>query len=184
MRLASLCRAITAVIVGGVLLAGCGGNNSQVVWRNITVTLPDGWVVVEGTTTNLVIASMELTAPDRDTQPATTAQDAVAMYFSYEPDTLPRDVEAFLQDNGAQIESAQQRTLADDIPSTQLVYRLTDDLTDSREMVVLIPSRGVVILAQPVVRTGEADGPDVFLRQIDEFLRVVDELTFGAPVTD
>jgi hypothetical protein len=49
-------------------------------------------------------------------------------------------------------------------------------------MVVLIPSRGIEILAQPVPDPGDTDGPDVFLEHVDTFVEVVDGARFGAPV--
>jgi len=177
-------RVLIAFVFGAMLLAGCGSQDGPVVWRNITVDLPAGWVVFERTDTTLSIANVPL-GPQEDGAPrAAPDGEVVAMFFSYEPDTLPRDWLEFLGANGAVIETEQQRILTGDVPATQLVYRLTDEITDTREMVVLIPSRNVVILAQPVPLVGDASGPDVFLRNIDTFLTVVDTLTFGAPVLD
>lgn len=171
--------------MGVLLLAtGCGGNNDgPIVWRNITVTLPDGWVVFERSDTTLSIANVPLGPLDGGGERPAPDGDVVAMFFSYEPNTLPRDWFTLLEENGAVIEAEQQRVLTGDVPATQIVYRLTDEFTDLREMVVLIPSRGVVILAQPVPLAGDPTGPDVFLAYIDTFLEIVDTLTFGAPVT-
>lgn len=177
-------RALIVFAFSAMLLASCSSQNEPVVWRNITVDLPDGWVVFERTDTTLSIANVPL-GPQEDGAPrAAPDGEVVAMFFSYEPDTLPRDWLEFLTANGAEIETQQQRILTGDVPATQLVYRLADELTDTREMVVLIPSRNVVILAQPVPLVGDLSGPDVFLRYIDTFLTVVDTLNFGAPVAN
>jgi hypothetical protein len=176
-------RVLLGILAGAVLLAGCGGDDGALVWRNITVDLPDGWVVFERTATTLSVANVELgPMADGEERPAPEG-DVVAMFFSYEPNTLPRDWLELLEANGATIEAEQQRVLTGDVPATQLVYRLTDEFTDLREMVVLIPSRGIVILAQPVPLAGDPTGPDVFLEYIDTFLEIIDTLTFGAPVT-
>lgn len=180
MRLRQILIAVGVVF----LLTGCGGNGGgPLVWRNITVDLPDGWVVFERTDTTLSVANVPLGPLDGGDERPAPEGDVVAMFFSYEPNTLPRDWFELLEDNGAVIEAEQQRVLTDDVPATQIVYRLTDEFTDIREMVVLIPSRGVVILAQPVPLAGDPTGPDVFLAYIDTFLEIVDTLSFGAPVT-
>ncbi|MEX2532884.1 MAG: hypothetical protein WD360_02840 [Nitriliruptoraceae bacterium] len=177
-------RALIACAFCAMLLVSCSSQNGPVVWRNITVDLPEGWVVFERTDTTLSIANVPL-GPQEDGAPrAVPDGEVVAMFFSYEPDTLPRDWLEFLAANGAEIETQQQRILTGDVPATQVVYRLTDEITDTREMVVLIPSRNVVILAQPVPSVGDSSGPDVFLRNIDTFLTVVDTLNFGAPVVE
>lgn len=180
----AVARALLTVMFSVALLAGCGSDEGPVVWRNITVDLPEGWVVFERTDTTLSIANVLLGPQDGGDARNAPAGDVVAMFFSYEPDTLPRDWLTFLAANDAVIETEQQRMLTGDIPATQLVYRLTDEVTDTREMVVLIPSRNVVILAQPVPLAGDPSGPDVFLRYIDTFLTVIDTLTFGAPVLE
>jgi len=175
---------LAGVLLSTVFLTGCGGEDGPVVWRNITVDLPDGWVVFERTATTLSVANVPLGPLDSGDERPAPEGDVVAMFFSYEPDTLPGDWLALLEANGAELEAEQQLILANDVPATQLVYRLTDEFTDIREMVVLIPSRGVVILAQPVPLAGDPSGPDVFLAYIDTFMRIVESLSFGAPVTD
>jgi hypothetical protein len=177
-------RALIVLALASLMLTGCSSQDGPLVWRNITVELPEGWVVFERTETTLSIANVPLGSEADGDERVAPDGDVVAMFFSYEPDTLPRDWLEFLAANDAEIETEQQRILTDDVPATQLVYRLTDDITDTREMVVLIPSRNVVILAQPVRLAGDPSGPDVFLRYIDTFLGVVDTLTFGAPVID
>jgi hypothetical protein len=51
-------------------------------------------------------------------------------------------------------------------------------------MVVLIPSRHIVVLAQPVPARGDTDAPDVFLRHIDTFVEVLETAEFGPPLLD
>jgi hypothetical protein len=177
-------RVLAGLLLGMVLLSGCGGDDGPLVWRNITVSMPDGWSVFERTQTTLSIANVPLGPTDDGEERPAPDGDVVAMFFSYEPNTLPRDWLELLEANGAEIEAEQQRVLAGDVPATVLVYRLTDEFTDLREMVVLIPARGVVILAQPVPLAGDPSGPDVFLAYVDTFFSIIDGLTFGAPVND
>jgi hypothetical protein len=51
-------------------------------------------------------------------------------------------------------------------------------------MVVVIPSRSIVLLAQPVPGPGDEDAPDVFLAYLEDFLEVLETAEFGAPVLD
>jgi len=49
---------------------------------------------------------------------------------------------------------------------------------------VVIPSRAIVLLAQPVPAPGDEDAPEVFLEYLEDFLGVLESAEFGAPVLD
>ena len=50
------------------------------------------------------------------------------------------------------------------------------------EMVVVVPSRSLTILLQPVPVRGQTDAPQVFLEARDQFDAILDSIRFGAPV--
>lgn len=169
-----------------LLLAGCGGGNQpgSVEWRNVTIDLPDGWYLFEEAETRLSISNQDIgPAAVRGSVPD-AAEPVVAMFFTYEPNTLPDDWRRYVDQQGATLESDDQFVLADDVPATRLIFSYETDGVPLREMVTVIPSRSIVVLAQPVPAAGASDGPDVFLRYVETFIDVLESLRFGAPVLD
>jgi hypothetical protein len=178
-------RHLAVPLVLALLLTACGGQPSSVTWRNTTFAVPDGWYVFEEEETRLSLSNADLgvgTPGEAREQPE---GDVVAMHFTYEPRTQPDDVRRHLMDQDATIESDQQILLGDDeIPATQIVYSYETGGTPTREMVVVIASRAIVLLAIPVPLPGETDAPEVFLRHLETFLEVLDGAEFGSPVMD
>lgn len=182
MRSRSRVATVAVVVVLGVLAAACGGPPSEVSWRNLQVPIPDGWHVFEETDDRLSIANVDLaTLAENGELPD---EDVVAMFFTHEPSTLPADWRSLLTRRDAELETDDRLELGDDIPATRLIYSFVSADVPTREMVVLIPSREVVVLAQPVPRPGQVTGPEVFMEHIGDFMGVLDGILFGRPVVD
>lgn len=166
-----------SLLLLALLLVACGDGNqpSSVRWRNIAVPVPDGWYVVEETPTRLSLASHDLGDPEAELE-----GDVLAMYFTYEPGTAPDDWRRFVEQQDATLETDDRLALAGEVPATRLLFSHTTLGVPTREMVVLIPSRSVVVLAQPVPQPG-SDAPEVFLRHVETFLDVLTGASFGAP---
>ena len=183
-------RAVRLALLAGllaVLAAGCGGSNqpSSVEWRNVTFELPDEWYLFEETSDRLSISNQDIGIGDVAGQPNDWPEgDVVAMFFTYEPNTLPADWRDLLARLGAEIETDAPIVLTDEVPATQLIYRYETEGVLTREMVVLIPSRNIVLLAQPVPPIGSDDVTDVFLAHLDEMMEVLRTARFGAPLLD
>ncbi len=106
------------------------------------------------------------------------------MFFTYEPATVPDDWRRFLVAQEATLESDTMVTLDGEVPATRLVYSYETLGTPTREMVTVIASRGIVVLAQPVPGPGDTDAPQVFLDHVEAFNTVLETLEFGSPVLD
>ena len=174
-----------ALVVAAIVLTACGPPSS-VTWRNVTVDVPDGWHVIEQEPSRLSLANADV-GPTEVGEPAHPQPEGpvVAMWFTYEPDTIPDDWRRYVDEQEATLESDDQVHLGSgDVPATRLVFSYTTNDVPTREMVVVIPSRAIVVLAQPVPRPGDTDAPDVFLDHIATFLEVLETAEFGAPVLD
>jgi hypothetical protein len=176
---------VLAVLVG---VAGCGTDRqpSSVTWRNVTFPVPDGWYVFEEEDTRLSLSNVDLGPGDGSGEGRAQPEgDVVAMHFTFEPRTQPGDVRDHLRAQEATIETDRQLLLTDDeIPATQLVYAYETGGTETREMVVVIASRAIVLLAIPVPLPGDDDAPEVFLRHLETFLEVLEGAEFGSPVLE
>lgn len=158
-----------------VALSGCrGGDDGVVRWRDLTLVPPSGWVVFEQGDVVLSLADAELGGEGE------RGQRAVAAQFTHEPDTVPDDWRRFVADQGGALE-VDEAISVDGLPATRLVFAFTTNEVPTREMVVLVPSRGLVMLFQPVIEGGETDGPERFLDRRDAFDAIVDSIDFGAP---
>jgi hypothetical protein len=168
-------------------LAGCTGSRQpdSVAWRNVDMDLPDGWYLFEDEADRLSISNQDIGIGDVVGTPADWPEgDVVAMFFTYEPDTLPADWRDLLGRLDAEIETDASLTLHGDVPATQLIYRYETEGVRTREMVVLIPSRAIVLLAQPVPTPADDDVTEVFLAYLDDFMGVLESARFGAPLLD
>jgi hypothetical protein len=178
---------LLSMVAIAMFVAACGGGDqpSSVEWRNVELQLPDGWYVFEDEEDRLSISNQDIgISEDPDTPRERPEGDTVAMFFTYEPTTVPDDWREFVQQQDAELESDDQLVLQGDVPATRLIYRLVTDGVPTREMVVVIPSRSIVLLAQPVPSIGEEDAPEVFLEYLEDFLGVLETAEFGAPVLD
>ena len=189
MRLTTRSTAAVLLVLGvlALALAACTGSNQpdSVSWRNVDMDLPDGWYLFEDETDRLSISNQDIGIGDVVGTPADWPDgDVVAMFFTYEPDTLPADWRDLLGRLGAEIETDTSLTLQDEVPATQLIYRYETEGVRTREMVVLIPSRSIVLLAQPVPSPADEDVTEVFLAYLDEMMGVLESASFGAPLLD
>jgi hypothetical protein len=179
-------RCLAVPLLAILLLASCGGGQpSSVTWRNITLPVPDGWYVFEQEETRLSLSNADLGVGEPGVAREQPEGDVVAMHFTYEPRTQPADVRDHLERQDATIETDRQILLGEDeVPATQIVYAYETGGTPTREMIVVIASRAVVLLAIPVPLPGETDAPEVFLRHLETFLDVLETAEFGQPRLD
>ncbi len=158
------------------LLTACGGgDDGSVAWRDLTLVPPDGWQVFEQGDFVLSLADAPLGGE------GARGARAVAAQFTHEPDTVPDDWRRFVEEQGGELEVDEAITV-DDLPATRLVFSYVTNEVPTREMVVLVPSRGIVMLFQPVIEMGETDGPDRFVAKRDEFEAILAGIDFGAPL--
>jgi hypothetical protein len=171
-----------SLLVAALVLTACGGERTSVTWRNTTFPIPDGWYVFEEEPTRLSLSNADIGPGADGNQPD---GDVVAMHFTYEPRTQPGDVREHLAAQDATIETDRQLVLGDgEVPATQFVYSYETNGIPTREMVVVIASRAIVLLAIPVPLPGDTDAPEVFLEHLETFLEVIDGAEFGQPVLD
>jgi len=176
---------VLAAAALAVVATGCGESNqpSSVEWRNITMDLPDGWYLFEEEDTRLSLSNQDIGISEVEGEPKERPEgDTVAMFFTYEPGTVPDDWRDLLGGLDADIETDRALRLAGDVPATQIVYRYETQGVITREMAVVIPSRSVVLLAQPVPAPVDGDVSEVFLDHLDDFMSVLESAEFGAPV--
>jgi hypothetical protein len=170
-----------------VLASACGSSSqpSSVTWRNVELDLPDGWYLFEEESDRLSISNQDIGIGEVVGTPADWPDgEVVAMFFTYEPNTLPSDWRDLLGRLDAEVETDAGLVLEGDVPATQLIYRYETEGVLTREMVVVIPSRSIVLLAQPVPGPGDTDVSEVFLRHLDDMMGVLESATFGAPLLD
>lgn len=185
-------RSIVLLLIAlSLVLTACGGGNqpSSVTWRNVTLQMPDGWYVFEEEETRLSISNADIgpeamRGVDPDNDEVELPTDVVAMFFTFEAQASPADWRAYAEQQDATVESDEQIVIGEDVPATRIVMNYVTDDVPLREMVVVIPSRRIVVLAQPVPRAGQQDGPEVFLEYVDTFIEVLDTAQFGAPVME
>ncbi len=171
-------RRIGALVLLLVLvLAGCGGDDRAVAWGDLDLRLPDGWVVVNDYAGALYVA---------DGRPGEEAGDPgdqdVGVQFTREPDTSADDWRDFVAEQDGTLERDEQVTV-DDLPATLLEFSFdgSSGPPPTREQVVLVPSRELVILSQAVPVQGQQDGPEVFDAHVEEFEALRASIDFGAP---
>lgn len=171
-----LARRATATLLLVLLVAACGsGDGRERSWRDLRLTLPEGWVVFEDEPTRLSVADDEL-GEEGARGPA-----EAAAFFTHEPRSSPDDWRELIEgDLGGTLER-DERVSVGGAPATKLVFRHESNGVPLREMVVVIPSREIVILMQPVVVRGQTDGPDLFETHLDAFEDLLSSLRFGAP---
>jgi hypothetical protein len=167
-------------LVGVLLLVavGCssGPATGTIDWRGLDVTAPPGWAAYEQRDTLLYLADGE---PGEE--PGDPGTLVVAAQFTYEPGVSTDDWRSFIADEGGEVEADVSGEI-DGVPVRRLVFTWDGGGTPTREMVVLVPSRDLVILFQPVPVKGQTDAAEVFLERADEFEAILESIRFGAPV--
>lgn len=170
------------------LLAACSagglGGAGPTAWRDLDLVVPSGWQVLDQRDDLLLIANRDLRADDIEATPSLPqdpeANDAVAVQFTTDPSNADA-WRSLIEAEGGQLE-ADRRIQLDGIPATSITFSWVTNDVPTREQVVIVPSRELVILLQPVPVQGQQTGPDVYLRHVEEFQAILDSLDFGAPV--
>lgn len=172
----SRCRRWPVLLVVALAAVACrGGSGGEVSWRDLEVELPPGWVVFEQEPQYLSVADAEA-----GEEPGDAGGREAAAFFSHEPGTLPDDWREFVEEVGGELETDRAVEVGG-LPATQLVFAHESNGIATREMIVLVPSRNVVILMQPIITAGQTDGPERFEAHRDEFEALLSGISFGAP---
>lgn len=170
-RLPTLVLALFALLV-----MSCGGDDQAVAWRDLDVRLPTGWVVINDQAGALYVADGE---PGEE--PGEPGAQDVGVQFQTDPSTADDWRELVASSDGT-LERDEAVTV-DDLPATLLQFSYPGRAGNppTREQVVLVPSRSLVILSQAVPVQGQEDGPDVFDAHVEEFDEIRESIDFGAP---
>ena len=179
-----LARLLAVLTCGALLLVACGGQPSSVTWRNVTFEIPDGWYVFEETDTRLSLSNADIGPEAIRSADDVPDEDVVAIFLTYEPGASPDDWRRYVEQQDATLEVDEAIQLGDGVPATRLVFDYVTGEIPLREMVVVIPSRHIVALAQPVPRIGRQDGPEIFLDHRETFDEILETATLGPPVMD
>ena len=162
-----------------LLLVACGGDPSSVTWRNVTFEVPEGWHVFEETDTRLSLLNQPFSPEVIRSPDDVPGEDVVAIFFTDEPATVPDDWRRYTEQQDATLEEDEAIILGDGVPAPRFVFDYATGGIPLREMVVVIPSRHIVALAQPVPRLGQQDGPEVFLEHRGSFEEILKSAEFG-----
>ena len=153
-------------------MAACG-TPGQVRWEDVTVPLPDGWVVHEDEPGRLSITDAPLGTPDDP------GEGEAGVFLVRDPADSAQAWRDLIEQQGWTLEEDRQITL-DGLAATRLTFEQTGARVPTRETVVVVPSRNLTILLQPIPFQRN-DGPDIYLQHRDEFEAILDGLRFGAP---
>lgn len=180
MRVASHPSLLALVVL---LLAGCagGGDPGAVAWRDLTLSVPDGWVVFEEGEALLSLANRPIGADVSEEE--RPAGDIVAMFFTHRPGATPGEWRAHVEESGARLE-VDEAIEVGGVPATRLqfVTPASELGAETRELVVVVPSREVELLAQPVPLPDSTDALEVFDRARPTFDEVLASVRWGAPI--
>ncbi|MTV27240.1 hypothetical protein FTX61_17740 [Nitriliruptoraceae bacterium ZYF776] len=177
--MARRCRPVALTLVLAVLLVACGGGG-EVRWRDLRLTLPDGWSVFEERDDLLSIANAPL-GEEADPQEPPEG-DVLAVSFTHAPAASPETWRSYIAGlDGAELEVDRDVEVGG-VPARQLIYTSSSSGTDTREMVVVIPGRQVEVLAQPVPFPGDTGAQESFDAALPVFEALFAEASWGAPV--
>ena len=173
-------RLAVVVLVCMALLVACGGpaTTGAIEWRDVDMTLPDGWVVIEDLGSVLYVANG--TGGEEEGDPGDLTVGIQFMVEDTPAITEWRDLVAE-RDGEVELDAAID---VDGVPAFALQYTLPargEAVPETRERVVVVPSRHLVILAQAVPVRGQQDGAALFLDNVDEVEAILDSIDFGAP---
>lgn len=152
------------------MLSACATDGGRAEWRALSLEVPDGWVVAERDDQKLSLANTEF-GPDR------ADELEAAIFLTHEPDGSIDRWRELADDRDGEIETDDTFEL-DGEPASLLVFSHDANGTLLREMVVVVPSRDLVMLFQPVVPRNSRDGPDTFERHRERFEQVLASLRF------
>lgn len=170
-------RLFWAAVVGMLaLVAACGGDDRAVAWRDLDLRLPDGWVVLDDQEGALYVAD----GPPGE-EPGEPGEQEVGVQFQTDASTADDWRELVAAGDGT-LERDEAITV-DDLPATLLEFSFPGSAGNppTREQVVLVPSRSLVVLSQAVPVQGQEDGPEVFDAHAEDFDALRESIDFGAP---
>jgi len=161
-------RAVVTTLVAAAV-AACG-TDASVAWDVVRLELPDGWELVALERDRLVLADHVAAEVDR----------GVLVTFLRTSDVAPDVWRERVAARGAELESDTGVRIAGDVPATQLVLLDVVDGVRLREVLLVVPSRGLVIAVTPRTAPGEQEGPELLLERLDAVRTVLDgmELRF------
>ena len=172
-------RRLLAVLAGLLLLLpACSSEvppGGTLEWRELTVDLPADWVELDRTDTSLSVGD----GPG-STTPGERGDLYVFTQFTIEPDTTADDWRRFVEEQDATLERDTTTTVGG-LPAELIQYSFTTNRIPTRERIVVVPSRDLVLLQQPVPMQGDTEAPDWFDEHLDEFDALLDGISFGAP---
>lgn len=176
--------ALVATLV--VALAACSAptTSGTIAWRDLDVTLPADWNAYQTRADLLSASDGDLGAElslDEATSIDPQTNDVVGLQFTHEPRTTADDWRTLVTSRGGTIE-VDQRTDVGGLPATSLVFSWVTNGVPTRERVVFVPSREIVMLFQPVPVQGQTSAPQVYLQQADDFEAILSSIEFGAPL--
>ncbi|MEX1162036.1 MAG: hypothetical protein WEB03_00495 [Nitriliruptor sp.] len=169
------------LVVIASLLAACGGDDGMVAWRDLELTVPDGWVVFEEEDSRLSLANQAIGA---DVAEADRPDgDVVAVFLTHRPGVTPGEWRSYIEEVGATLEVDQPIEVGG-VPATRLQFLTPggDGSATTRELVVVVPAREVELLAQPVPLPDDEQAPATFDRALPTFDELLDSVTWGAPL--
>jgi hypothetical protein len=180
-----LCAILSAVMLGGCTSAGATGG--LISWRDLDLEIPVGWVVLDQRADLLFLANEDITRPDDelDDPPVLPADpdsnDVVGVQLTTDSSSTAADWRELVQQEGGTVE-LDERVEIGGLPATALTFRWVTNGVDTRERVVLVPSRRLVILLQPIPVVGQANAPTVFDAHRAEFDEMLASILWGRPV--
>lgn len=174
---------VVLLVLLATSLAGCG-QAEDVRWRDVTLELPEGWVVNELDRSRLSIANALFPELDASVPPAGLPTDLeAAVFFTHEPNaTASAWRELVVEQHGSLDEDV--RLTVDGAPATRLVFTYDANGTLTREMVLLVPAREIVGLFQPITPRFSQEGPSRFEQYRPMFDEIVGSMDFGAPLRE
>ncbi len=169
-------RVLAALAAVAFLVGACGGDDRAVAWRDLDLRLPTGWTIVNDQAGALYVANG---APGEE--PGEPGDLEVGVQLNTDP-ASSGDWRTLVEDQGWTLERDESITV-DDLPATLLEFSSdgSDGRPPTREQVVVVPSRDLVILSQAVTVQGQEDGPEVFDEHVEDFTALRESISFGAP---
>ncbi|MDQ3931407.1 MAG: hypothetical protein M3252_01005 [Actinomycetota bacterium] len=173
---------IVLLLLFSTLLAAC--SEAEVRWRDVTLELPDGWVVNELDRSRLSIANARFPDPDVGNEPTDLGSELeAAVFFTHEPNATAAAWRALVVEQEGSLDE-DVRLSIDGAPATRLIFTYDANGTPTREMILLVPARELVGLFQPITPRFSQEGPSRFDHYRPTFDAIVDSLNFGAPLRE
>ncbi len=162
------------------LVVACGGDDGSVAWRDLTLAVPDGWVVFEEADSRLSLANQPLGADVAEED--RPEGDVVAVFLTHRPGVTPGEWRSYIEEAGATLE-VDEAIEVGGVPATRLQFLTPggDGSATTRELVVVVPAREVELLAQPVPLPGDTQAPETFDRARPTFDELLASIRWGAP---